>query len=64
MSWQAAVQPNKAQIEATMVKSWATWEKLCAIKHPHGEGEPAGIAEPPTASEGSVAWEDDGTLQW
>ena len=64
MSWQAAVQPNKAQVEPTVVERWVTWKQFCAIKPPHEEGEPAGTVEPPTASEGSVAWEDVGTLQW
>ena len=64
VSWQASVQTSEAEVEAVAMVNRATWEQFCAVKPPHGEGEPEEIAEPPTQpSEGSAAWEDDGTLK-
>ena len=64
VSWQASVRPNEEVGPAT-IGGGATWEQFCAVKPPRGEEEPAEIAEMPTQpSEGSAAWEDDGTLQW
>ena len=65
MSWQASVQTSEAEVEAVKIVKRATWERFCAVKPPHGRGEPEGIAETPTRPrEGSAAREDDGTLQW
>ena len=65
MSWQASVQTSEAEVEAVAMVNRATWEQFFAVKPPHGEGEPGETVEPPKQpSEGSAAWEDDGTLQW
>ena len=65
VSRQASVQTSEAEVEAVAMVNRATWEQFFAVKPPHGEGEPGETVEPPKQpSEGSAAWEDDGTLQW
>ena len=65
VSWQASVQTSEADVEAMAMVNRATWAQFCAVKLPHGEGDPEEMAEPPTQpSEGSVALEDDRAVQW
>lgn len=65
VSWRASVQPSKGDVRPAVTGNRATWEQVCAVKPSHREGEPAEISEPSTQpSEGSAAYENDGTLQW
>ena len=65
MGRQAATKPDKPGTETTAITSKSTWEQFCAVRPPGGEEEPEEYAAPSTEpSVGSVAWEDDGTLQW
>ena len=63
--WRAASRPGNAEVKVVAIKNGATWEQFCAVKPSGEQEEPEEIIEPATLpSGGSVAWEDDGTLQW
>ena len=65
VGWRAASKPGNAEVEAAAITNVATGEHFCAVKPPGEQEEPDEIIEPATQPiGGSVAWEDDGTLQW
>lgn len=64
MTWHASVQPSRAEVGPVATGNTATRTRVCSVNPPCEEAASAEIAERPTQlSEGSTAWEHNGTLQ-
>ena len=65
VGWRAASRQGNTEVKVATITIVATWDHVCTVKPSGEQEEPDQILEPATQPiGGSVAWEDDGTLQY